>query len=136
MNKKSYSKIFWSKKGRAKNWRSHGCQWRVKTDQGHQKLKFECPMCDYATEFRKSCNINYAKYKVKNKTQYVILLDYLYFCFFAWTLRSSILAIFLVLKCKFRAVLTVISRACFFLFVNTLLKAMGHLFKCFYTRGN
>ena len=38
---------------RAKNWRSHGRQWRVKTDQGHQKLRFERPMCDYATEFRK-----------------------------------------------------------------------------------
>ena len=38
---------------KAKNWRSHGRQWRVKTDQGYQKLKFERPMCDYATEFRK-----------------------------------------------------------------------------------
>ena len=26
-------------------------QWQVKTDQGHQKLMFECLMCDYATEF-------------------------------------------------------------------------------------
>ena len=37
----------------AKNWRSHGHQWRVKTDQSHSKLRFERPMCDYATEFRK-----------------------------------------------------------------------------------
>ena len=27
--------------------------WRVKPDQGHQKLRSERPMCDYATEFRK-----------------------------------------------------------------------------------
>ena len=40
--------------GRAKNWHSHGRQWRVKTDHGYQKLRFERPMCDYATEFRKS----------------------------------------------------------------------------------
>ena len=26
-------------------------QWRVKTDQGYQKLRVECPVCDYATEF-------------------------------------------------------------------------------------
>ena len=32
---------------------SHGHQWRVKTDQSHSKLRFERPMCDYATEFRK-----------------------------------------------------------------------------------
>ena len=38
---------------RAKNWRSHGRQWRVKTDQGHQELTVKRPMCDYATEFRK-----------------------------------------------------------------------------------
>ena len=38
---------------RAKKWRLHSRQWRVKTDQGHQKLRFECPLCDYATEFRK-----------------------------------------------------------------------------------
>ena len=38
---------------RAKNWRSHGHQWRVKTDQGHQELTVKRPMCDYATEFRK-----------------------------------------------------------------------------------
>ena len=38
---------------RAKNWRSHGRLWRVKTDQGHQELTVKCPMCDYATEFRK-----------------------------------------------------------------------------------
>ena len=38
---------------RAKKWQLHSRQWRVKTDQGHQKLRFECPMCDYATEFRK-----------------------------------------------------------------------------------
>ena len=44
--------------GRAKNWRSHGRQWRVKTDQGHQELTVKRPMCDYATEFRKV-----AKYK-------------------------------------------------------------------------
>ena len=38
---------------RAKNWQSQGRPWRVKPDQGHQKLRFERPMCDYATEFRK-----------------------------------------------------------------------------------
>ena len=38
---------------RAKNWRSHGRQWQVKTDQGHQELTVKRPMCDYATEFRK-----------------------------------------------------------------------------------
>ena len=38
---------------RAKKRRLHSRQWRVKTDQGHQKLRFECPMCDYAAEFRK-----------------------------------------------------------------------------------
>ena len=38
---------------RAKNWRSHGRQWRVKTDQGHQDLTVKRSMCDYATEFRK-----------------------------------------------------------------------------------
>ena len=38
---------------RAKNWRSNGRQWRVKTDQGHQELTVKCPMCNYATEFRK-----------------------------------------------------------------------------------
>lgn len=26
---------------RAKNWQSHGRQWRVKPDQGHQKLRFD-----------------------------------------------------------------------------------------------
>ena len=36
---------------RAKNWQLHGRQWRVKTDQGHQKSRVECPVCDYATEF-------------------------------------------------------------------------------------
>ena len=38
---------------RAKNWRSHIRQWRVKTDGGHQELTVKRPMCDYATEFRK-----------------------------------------------------------------------------------
>ena len=38
---------------RAKNWWSHGRQWRVKTEQGHQELTVKRPMCDYATEFRK-----------------------------------------------------------------------------------
>ena len=38
---------------RAKNWRSHGRQWRVKTDQGHQEITVKRPMCDNATEFRK-----------------------------------------------------------------------------------
>ena len=28
-----------------------GPQWQFKTDQGHQKLRFDCPMCDYDTEF-------------------------------------------------------------------------------------
>ena len=42
-----------SAKIRAKNWRSHGRQCRVKTDQGHQELTVKRPMCDYATEFRK-----------------------------------------------------------------------------------
>ena len=36
---------------RAKNWQLYGCQWRVKTDQGQQKSRVECPVCDYATEF-------------------------------------------------------------------------------------
>ena len=52
-------------------------------------------------------------------------------CFFAWTLRSSNLANFLVLKWKFRVILTVISRACSFLLVYAPLKAMGRLFKFF-----
>ena len=73
----------------------------------------------------KSCNVNYAKYKVKNKTQ----CDYLSLHFFAWTLKASLLAKFLVLKWKFQAILTVISQACSFLLVNTPLKAMGRLFK-------
>ena len=38
---------------RAKKWRSHGRQWRVKTDQGHQQLTVKRPMCNFATEFRK-----------------------------------------------------------------------------------
>ena len=44
--------LSWSILHRAKNWRSHGCQWRVKTDQGYQKLRFEHPMYHYATEGR------------------------------------------------------------------------------------
>ena len=35
---------------RAKNWRSHGRQWRVKTDQGHQELTVKRPMCEGVTK--------------------------------------------------------------------------------------
>ena len=38
---------------KAKNWRSHGRQCRVKTDQGDQELTVKRPMCDNATKFRK-----------------------------------------------------------------------------------
>ena len=38
---------------RAKNWQLHSRQWQAKTDQGHTNLRFECLMCDYATEFQK-----------------------------------------------------------------------------------
>ena len=31
----------------------HSRQWQVKTDQDHQKLRFECPIYNYATEFQK-----------------------------------------------------------------------------------
>ena len=51
---------------RAKNWRSHNRPWRVKPDQGHQKLRSERPMCDYATEFRKFVQImRSTKLKIK-----------------------------------------------------------------------
>ena len=38
---------------RAKTWQLPGHQWKFKTDQGHQKLRFDCLMCDYDTEFKK-----------------------------------------------------------------------------------